>query len=93
MKKLLPFILILAFALIAVSCGNNKDTVSQGTSSVAASSAVQSENDGGSSVQNGAEINADDFDNPTSSDGNGTSSTFSITVGPGEDEEGWGEIF
>lgn len=100
MKKIvLPLLLVLAFMFTAVSCGDTKETASEDTSSA---SKVQSEvqstesKEDTSSSPTDATIDADDFENPNPSDpasADDTSSTFSIIIGDGDDEEGWGEIF
>ena len=99
-KVVLPLLLALAFMLSAASCGDTKETASENTSSVSqAESQIQSDNepqDNTSSSPTDATIDADDFENPTSSNpdaADDTSSTFSIIIGDGDDEEGWGEIF
>ncbi len=92
MKKLIASILLTALTICACACGDSADSISStaDTTSAATSTAASASND------NDAQINVGELEGTPSTLPEleeDTSSTFSIVVGPGEDESGWSEIF
>lgn len=98
MKKLIASILLTALTICACACGDSADSISStaDTTSAATSSSAATSTAASASNDNDAQINAGELEGTPSTLPEleeDTSSTFSIVVGPGEDESGWSEIF